>query len=363
MILLSRLLLFNYVTAGKVFRGPGLVISRPRECELEEVAIDESDLAPGDLVIEAEYSVVSAGTEVANYTALDPGVWVAGSWNAYPYRPGYGAVGAVVACGATPGDGGSDYGVGDRVFAIARHARFSVVNPSRRPVVRLRSDDDAKAMVLARMASVAITAVPKSASVDLGGRAVVIGLGLVGNFAAQLLQLSGMDVLGLDRASRRVEMAQGVGLEAKQVAETVDLGEVWGDCDRCGPDLVVEASGVSDVIHLAVRLTRDGGEVVLLGSPRGGFQEDTTAMLSDIHHRGIRVVGALEWLLPLQSGPRQSRWSLSDDYRVLFGLFRRGRIRTDKLVSDIVAPRQAPSAYRSLAQDGSSMGAVLFDWQ
>jgi threonine dehydrogenase-like Zn-dependent dehydrogenase len=109
-------------------------------------------------------------------------------------------------------------------------ARYSIADTSRRPLVSLQPDDDAHTMVLARMASVAITAVRKASAVDLGAKAVVIGLGLVGNFAAQLLQLAGMNVLGADLAPYRVAMAREVGLNALLVTAR-------GEGGRCGTQL------------------------------------------------------------------------------------------------------------------------------
>jgi threonine dehydrogenase-like Zn-dependent dehydrogenase len=53
-------------------------------------------------------------------------------------------------------------------------------------------------MVLVRMAGVAITAVRRAVGLQPGASAVVLGLGLVGNFAAQLLQLAGLEVRGFD---------------------------------------------------------------------------------------------------------------------------------------------------------------------
>ena len=94
-----------------------------------------------------------------------------------------------------------------------------MVENSNRQIVPLLAEDDAETMVLSRMASVAITSVRKASSLDLGGCAVVIGLGLVGNFAAQLLQLSGLRVLGLDRSAHRLELAKGVGLTSALVGE------------------------------------------------------------------------------------------------------------------------------------------------
>ena len=86
-------------------------------------------LGPGEVVVDLEVSIVSAGTEVANFTGLDPRTRVPGSWNEYPHRPGYGAVGSLVALG--PPSPGLDHGlaVGDRVFAICRHARYTIATP------------------------------------------------------------------------------------------------------------------------------------------------------------------------------------------------------------------------------------------
>lgn len=345
-----------------MLNGPGLVFVGERDCQVEEVHVDETSLAPGEVAVALEVSIISAGTEVANFTGLDPRVRVPGSWNAYPHRPGYGAVGDIVAVG--PPSPGPDRGlaVGDRVFAICRHARYAVADTARRPIVKISPGDDARSIVLGRMASVSITALRKSAHVELGASAVVVGLGLVGNFAAQLLQLSGMKVLGLDRAQARVDMAKGTGLDAVLTTE----GDERKAVERAfgmGADLVVEASGVPDAVPTAVTLARDGGEVVLLGSPRGVYSDDATKLLYQVHSRGIHLIGALEWLLPLDSGPWQARWSLQDDYGTLFDLLRRGQVKTTGLVTDVVPPSRAQEAYTRLADREPGMGAVLFEWR
>jgi threonine dehydrogenase-like Zn-dependent dehydrogenase len=344
-----------------VFIGTGLVFVGERDCRAEEVVIDEATLQPGQLVIELEVSVVSAGTEVANFTGLDPGTRVPGSWNAYPHRPGYGAVGRVVAIGPPLPGLATSRAVGDRVFAICRHASYSVADLSTRPIAPISAEDDAHVMILARMASVAVTAVRKSSRAQLGARAVVVGLGLVGNFAAQLLQLAGMNVIGLDLLERRVEMARATGLMA-MATDRGALGPAVTSLAK-GADLVVEASGVPDALPTAISLVRDGGEVVLLGTPRGTFSGDATQLFVEIHRRGLTVVGALEWLLPLQAGAWQARWSLNNDYEVLFDLLRRGLVKTNGLVTEIVGPDKAQDVYTRLAAHDPSIGAVLFDWR
>jgi hypothetical protein len=71
--------------------GTGLVFDRDRDCLFEEMVIDGSSLQPGEFLVQLELSDVSAGTELANFTGLDPGTRVAGSWNTYLHRPGDGS--------------------------------------------------------------------------------------------------------------------------------------------------------------------------------------------------------------------------------------------------------------------------------
>jgi threonine dehydrogenase-like Zn-dependent dehydrogenase len=212
------------------------------------------------------------------------------------------------------------------------------------------------------MASVSVTALRKSASIELGACAVVLGLGLVGNLAAQLLQLAGMNVLGLDPMPDRVAMARANGLAAVLLDEGQGKTIVEGALGKRA-DVVVEASGVADAAPLAVSVARDGGEVILLGSSRGTFSGDATKMLSEVFHRGLHIVGALEWLLPLKSAPWQARWSLYDDYLVLFDLLRRGKINTVDLVTEVAPPERAQEIYSRLADREPGLRAVLFDWR
>jgi threonine dehydrogenase-like Zn-dependent dehydrogenase len=342
------------------FSGKELIFRQERCCEVGLAELDSGILGPGQLLVEARYSLISQGTELANFTGLDPGTRHAGSWNCYPHRPGYACTGTVAATGP-PADGVPAFAIGDPVFAITRHARYGVADPATRPVVGLRDDDDQRTLILCRMAAIAMTAIRKSSSVDLGGHAVVVGLGLVGYFAAQLLRLAGLDVLGIDAAAVRREAAAAAGL---RVAEADAVGDVrvhrTGRTD--GPDLVIEATGSPAGLRLALEFVRDGGEVVLLGTPRGTSTSDATNLMSAIHYRGLRLVGALEWLLPLHSGPWSARWSLYDSYRTLVGLLRTEGLGLGGWQVRTARPEQAPAVYGELADGPPSANAVVFDW-
>jgi threonine dehydrogenase-like Zn-dependent dehydrogenase len=344
-----------------IFSGKELIFRRKRCCEVGVAGLDTDMLGPGQLLIEARYSLISQGTELANFTGLDPGTRQAGSWNCYPHRPGYASTGTVVATGS-PADGVPVFAIGDPVFAITKHARYGVADPATRPVVRLYDDDDQRTLIVCRMAAVAMTAIRRSSSVDLGGQAVVVGLGLVGFFAAQLLRLGGMDVAGIEAAAARRDAAAAAGLRVG-VAHAVEEVRVQRTGRTDGPDLVIEATGSPAGLRLALELVRDGGEVVLLGTPRGTSTSDATNLMSAIHYRGLRVVGALEWLLPLQGSPWSARWSLYDSYHTLVGLFRSGALGLGGWQVRIVGPDEAHAVYRELADGSPHAQAVVFDWE
>jgi 2-desacetyl-2-hydroxyethyl bacteriochlorophyllide A dehydrogenase len=342
------------------FRGNELIFRRERVCELAAARFDADALGPGQLLVQARYSLVSQGTEAANFTGLDPGTRQPGSWNCYPHRPGYAAIGSVVAAGSDARDE-PEFAVGDLVLAITNHASYGVADPDTRPVVKLSSDDDLQTLILCRMAAIAMTGLRRSDSVDLGGRAIVVGLGLVGFFAAQLLRLSGMDVLGVDAADVRRAAAGVAGLHVTP-AEDVGQARPLGVRRTDGPDLVIEASGSPAGLRLALELVRDGGEVVLLGTPRGVSTSDATDLMAALHYRGLRVVGALEWLLPLRSSPWSARWSLYDSYHTLIGLFRSGALRLGGWEVRMATPADAQAVYSELADGPPRAHAVVFDW-
>ena len=99
---------------------------------------------------------------------------------------------------------------------------------------------------------------------------VVLGLGLVGQFAAQLSRLSGArPVIGVDLLPNRVRIAGASSVHAlnpdrSDVRQTVD--DITGGHMA---EVVIEATGNPHVVPQALDLAGDGGRVVLLGSPRG----------------------------------------------------------------------------------------------
>ena len=308
-------------------------------------------LGPDDVLIRTLYSVVSAGTELAKLTGLQK--------VSYPFVPGNRAVGEVVAIGSAV----TDVGVGTRIFCHTPHANYAIAKGLRLPVL---DGVDLSASPLVGLAMVGMTAL-RVGQVELGDRVAVIGLGLVGQLAAQLLQAAGAEVLGIDTVATRRRIARDWGLTQLVDASQPNVREaVLELTGGRGVDLVVEASGNPRAAELAASLTGLKGEgvVVLLGSPRADYEANLTPFLNRIHlwHNGaVTLRGAHEWRYPLTQTPFQKH-SMQRNGEIIFRLMAQGKLKTQPLISRIVPPSEAESAFDDLRQRPESCLSVVFDW-
>ncbi|MBM4417649.1 MAG: zinc-binding alcohol dehydrogenase [Chloroflexi bacterium] len=323
----------------------------------EEIAPDS--LAPGEAIVRGEFSIVSSGTEGATFTDLVAQmVNLQNLQRGWPRRTGYGHLGEVIATGP----GTTNVKPGDRILTFSHHGSHTRANVGRF-ALPVRGEIPGRRAVATRMAGVAATAL-RSSSVQPGDRVVIIGLGLVGNFAAQLFQLAGARVLGLDIAEKRLATARACGI--REVAnpasgDPVALVRDWSG-DGQGAEIVVEAIGVSPLVMQAVEMTRRHGEVLLLGSPRAHHTTDVTPMLTRIHLLAIRMIGALEWTYPIGDGTERARFTIERNYRQILEWIAAERLIVDPLISHVLSPRECQRAFDGLTREKDVYTAVVFDW-
>ena len=328
---------------------------------LVEREVSPDDLGPGEALVRGEYSIVSAGTELANFTNLAdeaPALPDRPRWpGPFPRYPGYGHLGTVVAVGSAD----APVAPGDRILTFSNHGSLVKANV-RRFALPVPPEADGRRAVLTRMAGVAITAV-RASSVAAGDQVVVIGLGLVGNFAAQLMRLSGADVLGVDLSRHRLEIARQCGIRQVIDPGADDLASAVRDwTGGQGARITVEAIGRSELAAQAVELTRRHGEVVLLGSPRARVTMDVTPMLSRIHMLAIRLIGALEWTYPLEP-TEHAHFSIRENYEQILRWITDERLVVDPLISHVMSPRACQQAYDGLLNRKDEYLGAIFDWQ
>lgn len=314
----------------------------------------EKDLesAGSGVIVDTEYTILSAGTELACLRGSE-------NWVKYPFSPGYGCVGKV----SHGGTNGSSFKAGDRIFHWGPHASISKATGL---AVKLPEGLDPKLAVLARMGQVSFTAVRLS-NVELGDFVAVQGLGLVGNMAAQLMGLSGATVIGIDVSEKRLETARKCGIEYTLNPESENLGEgikrITGG-RMCNS--VVEATGVANLVEPAMKLAGKGGEVILLGTPRGKLTGEPENILSDVfawNSGCITLKGAHEWRFPrTRENEAYQKHSMERNVDILFHLMLQGKLKIEELITHVVSPAKCEKVYRDLQSSSDDYLGVIFDW-
>ena len=333
-----------------------VVVTGQNQVELQTADIDAPALAANEVLIDTEYTFISSGTELANYTGREPKVFQKGEWCEYPWRSGYANVGIV----REVGTGVTRAVPGDRIFTYGRHA--STIQYSQdRLIAPVGESVDPAVVAASRMAGVAMTAIVVG-EIGTNPWVVVFGLGLVGNLASQMFQIHGCRVIGVDPVAARRKLAQRCGIshtvggdadEAQAQVEEITGGELG--------NITVDAVGHSGVVMQALRATANHGQLIILGSPRVEVQGNLTDLLSDTHLRWITIRGALEWCVPMYPdiGNRTSQWSKQ---QTIFDWMARGELHVEPLISHRLKPEQIKQAYDGLLNEPNVYTGVVLDW-
>ncbi|HEY0581581.1 MAG TPA: zinc-binding alcohol dehydrogenase, partial [Chloroflexota bacterium] len=192
---------------------------------------------------------------------------------------GYSCAGTVLDVG--PAASGA-FSRGDRVACAgagqANHAE--IVSVGRNLTVRVPDSVSLEDAAFVTIGAIALQGV-RIADVRLGEACVVIGLGLVGQLAVQLLKAAGCRVFGIDVAADKVDLARAQGADDACLRSDPALVErVRAFTLGRGADsiLIAAASSSSDPVQLAPSLARDRAVVVALGMigmdvPRNAYYE------------------------------------------------------------------------------------------
>jgi len=230
-----------------------------------------------------------------------------------PLPLGYSACGEVIAIGS--GLEGV-YRVGERIAmagaGLANHAELNVVPEHLTAPVPLDvSDDEA---CYGTMGAIALHAV-RNLNPKLGEVIAVIGCGLLGQLATQLLTLSGARVLALDYNPDRLKLAADLGCEAHFNLSDSGLDQRVHDLTGglgCDGILISAATQSSEPFDVAARIARDRARVTMVGLtgttfPYQGFMEKELNLVvsrsygpgrydADFESRGVKYPeGWIRW--------------------------------------------------------------------
>jgi threonine dehydrogenase-like Zn-dependent dehydrogenase len=282
------------------------VLQNFRSGELKVTDVPPPSLRPGGLLVRNVASLVSAGTEravmqLAKMNMLQKArarpdlvrkvlnragqegllgtARIVFNLVSAPLPLGYSCAGVVHEVGARvtgfePGNVVACAGLG-----YANHAE--VVYIPRNLAVRIPDGVSFEEAAFVTVGAIAMQGV-RQAQLEVGECVVILGLGLVGQIAAQICAAAGCRVFGLDFDPSKVRRACELGAHDGRALE--DGGDVTGAVKRFtrerGADAIIicAATPSSDPVTLAAELARDRARVVAVGEvglevPRRVFYE------------------------------------------------------------------------------------------
>ena len=330
-----------------------IVFTKANTAEL----LDAECLPPleNEVTVSLEYSAISSGTEKANYIGQRNGVGVAEDDEPkFPRTVGYSAAGVVTAVGSRV----TKVGVGDRVVVFwGKHKKNITVKEKN--VVRIPDGVSAKEAAMAFIATFPLGAVRKT-GIEIGESAMVMGLGILGVYAVQLLRAAGAyPIIAADPVAERRELALRLG--ADYALDPTDGGfytavnEITGG----GVNVCIEVTGLGIGLVQALDCMKKMGRVALLGCTRSSkFEID---YYGKVHGRGITLIGAHTNARPkIESSARL--WTDEDDLNCILSLVKGGRLNIKDMILEIHSPAEAQTVYDRLVNEKNFPIGVLFNW-
>ena len=316
-----------------------------------ELQTETAQIPEGTLLVKNHYSLISPGTELALYTGThvgfnDPDI----AWARYPICSGYASVGSV-----ERDRRGNAKLQGRMVLHFSPHSSYSVIQPQEELFFVLDDAIDPRAALFGRFAQISATAVNIQ---HVDPKAVLIfGAGLIGNLCAQLYQQKHGRVILADISEKRLEIAGKCGVRQTIHFGTSDFSErLKALIDGHNVDLIIEATGVPELVVQALTLINEFGEVLLLGSTRGTVELNVYKL---IHRKKTMLTGAHEGYFPLRSETGPSHEQFVNHFLELLA---EKKIFIDPMISHEIAPLEAREAYEGLLHDKENYLGVLIDW-
>jgi len=314
--------------------GRAVCFVAPGRVEIGEVAVREP--ADGEMLVRAEFSGISGGTEMLAYRgeidpklALDETLEALGGTFAYPFTYGYSVVGRVERSRASISEGAP-------VFAFHVHQDLFVVGEQE--VIPLDGEDLRRATLLP-LVETALQAC-LDAGPRMGEPVAVLGLGCVGALTGALLARAGARVIGSEPRQERRRAAARLGVDA---VEPEDLAaRIDKVTDGRGVPLLIEASGRPDVLAASLPLLAHEGTALVCSWY--GTKPVVLPLGADFHRRRLVIRSTQVSTIPSELTARWDRRRRREAARALLS-----ELPLDALTTHDFPFERAPDAYAAVA--------------
>ena len=322
--------------------GRRIVIRPDGRAETETFSVPSP--GAGQVLIRAEYTAVSAGTELGSQEQERHG----------DYYPGYSNVGVVVECGR----GVDDISPGTRVLSGGGHASHVVSSVGPPYMARVPDGASSRDAAFGVIGMVAMHGARKAA-VQLGEHVLVTGAGMVGQLVAQLIPGDAAETLTVaDLSGDRLARAASLGATHTVCPRDDNLADLHRSAVGAPVDIAVEATGYPQLLPPIIDLLRVGGRCVLLGSI---WHREVTLDLMPLHEKEITLQGYHQPKCPDEAHAYYP-YSKTYNSRSFLERVADGRVQVAPLVTHVLSPDDAGEAYRLLRDERDSALGVLFDF-
>lgn len=362
------------------------ILQHLRTGQIELAEVPAPGVRPGCLLIQTRKSLISAGTErmlvefakgsllakaraqpdkvrqVLDKISTDgllPTLEAVFARLDEPMPLGYCNAGVVVGVGS----GAAGFEVGDRVVSNGPHAEI-VAAPTNlcAKIPSSVSDEQAAFTAISAIALQGIRLVGPT----IGESVCVVGLGLIGLIAVQLLVANGCRVIGVDLDARRLELARQMGADTVEVAagaDAVAAARAFSHGRGVDSVLITASAKSNEIMHQAAEMCRQRGRIVLVGVVglelrRSDFyKKELTFQVSCSYGPG-RYDPAYE-----EHGHDYPfgfvRWTEQRNFEAVLGLMASDRLDVTSLISHRFDFADAAKAYQTLTGNGEGLGMIL----
>ncbi len=183
------------------------------------------------------------------------------------------------------------------------------------------------------------------ASIPVGAKVLVCGLGLIGQYAAQIVRLKGAQVCVAEINESRLELARDLGADWVVNPAEQDLAEVQQGITPPGFDIIIDTSSIPEVVNGLFPLLRHLGKFVF----QGWYPPPSAMNINAMHsvmptcyfpcsHNDACVATAMRWAAE-------------------------GRLNVESLITHVVKPEEAPAIYRMIEEDAEDFLGIVFEWR
>ena len=319
----------------------------PGKVELEEKELGKP--GPGEVMIKAEYSAMSPGTECGLlHEAIVP----------LPTNIGYAMAGEVVEVG----EGVTEFKVGDKVVSTVEHAQYIIT--SELNCTLAPKDIDMKQAAFWNLSMTGMYALRQS-GLMMGEPCIVMGEGFVGSVTAQLAKLAGacpVIITGHHDEKLAASKEMGIDFVVNTKTDPEGLEKLIAELGLEIP-VIFEATGNRNALMQAAELIAERGRLVMISQVHG---EALPPIDDPIMQKGVSLIGTYVNSRPykmkradleiigiwppvmnrtLKAYKNTDSWTSDDDIKVYLDMVKYGRLNITPLISHTFGYEQIPQAY------------------